>query len=218
MKLINWLKAFFGNDSKKEQKHSLGATENSTTFMKYLIVGLGNIGAEYNETRHNIGFKVVDALADKKEATFQPDKQGDTAKFKHKGRTFILLKPSTYMNLSGKAVRYWMQKEKIPIERVIIVVDDLNLPFGKIRLRKKGSDGGHNGLKHINQILGQNNYPRIRIGVGNEFAKGRQVDYVLGQWNAEEKDALPQIIDKTTQAILDIPMAGIDRVMTKLNK
>lgn len=186
--------------------------------MKYLIVGLGNIGQEYKNTRHNIGFLVVDALAEKKDATFEPNKQGDTAKFKHRGRSFILLKPSTYMNLSGKAVRYWMQKEKIPIERVIIIVDDLNLPFGKIRLRNKGSDGGHNGLKSINQVVGQNNYPRIRIGVGNDFHKGKQVDYVLGKWSDEENDALPMIIERTTKAILDLPVIGMGRTMTELNK
>lgn len=190
----------------------------SDNSMKYLIVGLGNIGQEYKNTRHNIGFLVVDALAEKKEATFEPNKQGDTAKFKHRGRSFILLKPSTYMNLSGKAVRYWMQKEKIPIERIIIIVDDLNLPFGKIRLRKKGSDGGHNGLKSINQVVGQNNYPRIRIGVGNDFHKGKQVDYVLGEWSDEENDALPKIIDRTTKAILDLPVIGVGRTMTELNK
>ncbi|HHB79982.1 MAG TPA: aminoacyl-tRNA hydrolase [Saprospiraceae bacterium] len=186
--------------------------------MKYLIVGLGNIGQEYKNTRHNIGFKVVDALADKKGASFEPNKQGETAKFKHRGRTFILLKPSTYMNLSGKAVRYWMQKEKIPIDRVIIIVDDLNLPFGKIRLRAKGSDGGHNGLKSLNSVLGQNNYPRIRIGVGNDFHKGKQVEYVLGKWSDEENEKLPEIINKTVDAILGLPFLGIAKTMTELNK
>ncbi len=203
-----WLAQLLGLNSHKESDNS----------MKYLIVGLGNIGQEYKNTRHNIGFLVVDALAEKKEATFEPNKQGDTAKFKHRGRSFILLKPSTYMNLSGKAVRYWMQKEKIPIERVIIIVDDLNLPFGKIRLRNKGSDGGHNGLKSINQVVGQNNYPRIRIGVGNDFHKGKQVDYVLGEWSDEENDALPKIIERTTKAILDLPVIGVGRTMTELNK
>ncbi len=208
MRIRSWLKKIFGRKTQKEE-HNL---------MKYLIVGLGNMGAEYNETRHNIGFKVVDFLAQKKEVSFEPNKQGDVTKFKHKGRQYIILKPSTYMNLSGKAVRFWMQKEKIPIERVVIIVDDLNLPFGKIRLRSKGSDGGHNGLKSINQVVGQNNYPRIRIGVGNEFAKGKQVDYVLGKWSNEEADQLPEIIDKTTKAILDIPMVGVNRIMTQLNK
>ncbi len=208
-RIRQWLAQFLGLSL--QQKES----DNS---MKYLIVGLGNIGQEYKNTRHNIGFLVVDALAEKKEATFEPNKQGDTAKFKHRGRSFILLKPSTYMNLSGKAVRYWMQKEKIPIERIIIIVDDLNLPFGKIRLRKKGSDGGHNGLKSINQVVGQNNYPRIRIGVGNDFHKGKQVDYVLGEWSDEENDALPKIIDRTTKAILDLPVIGVGRTMTELNK
>lgn len=208
MRISSWFKKIFGRKTQKEEQN----------LMKYLIVGLGNMGAEYNETRHNIGFKVVDFLAQKKEVSFEVNKQGDVTKFKHKGRQFIILKPSTYMNLSGKAVRFWMQKEKIPIERVVIIVDDLNLPFGKIRLRNKGSDGGHNGLKSINQVVGQNNYPRIRIGVGNEFAKGKQVDYVLGKWSSEEADQLPEIIDKATKAILDIPMVGVSRIMTQLNK
>ena len=207
-RIRQWLAQFLGLNSHKESDNS----------MKYLIVGLGNIGQEYKDTRHNIGFLVVDALAGKKDVLFAPNKQGDTAKFKHRGRTFILLKPSTYMNLSGKAVRYWMQKEKIPIERVIIIVDDLNLPFGKIRLRNKGSDGGHNGLKSINQVVGQNNYPRIRIGVGNDFHKGKQVDYVLGKWSDEENDALPKIIERTTKAILELPVIGVGRTMTELNK
>jgi len=204
-----WLAQFLGFSTNDKE------SDNS---MKYLIVGLGNIGQEYKYTRHNIGFLVVDALAEKKEILFEPNKQGDTAKFKHRGRSFILLKPSTYMNLSGKAVRYWMQKEKIPIERVIVVVDDLNLPFGKIRLRNKGSDGGHNGLKSINQVIGQNSYPRIRIGVGNDFHKGKQVDYVLGKWSDEENDALPKIIERTVNAILNLPVIGVDRTMTELNK
>ncbi len=208
-RIRQWLARFWGTQTNHKE------SDNS---MKYLIVGLGNIGQEYKNTRHNIGFLVVDALAEKKDVVFAPNKQGDTAKFKHRGRSFILLKPSTYMNLSGKAVRYWMQKEKIPIERVIIIVDDLNLPFGKIRLRKKGSDGGHNGLKSINQVVGQNNYPRIRIGVGNDFHKGKQVDYVLGKWSTEELDALPKIIDRTNKAILDLPVIGVAKTMTELNK
>jgi len=208
-RIKQWLKHFFGLSSNQKE------SDNS---MKYLIEGLGNIGQEYKNTRHNIGFLVVDALAGKKDVSFEPNKQGDTTKFKHRGRSFILLKPSTYMNLSGKAVRYWMQKEKIPIERVIIIVDDLNLPFGKIRLRNKGSDGGHNGLKSINQVVGQNNYPRIRIGVGNDFHKGKQVDYVLGEWSDEEKDGLPKIIERTVNAILNLPIIGVGRTMTELNK
>jgi len=209
IQIRKWLAIFFNTPSHHKE------SDNS---MKYLIVGLGNIGQEYKYTRHNIGFLVVEALAEKKDVIFTPNKQGDTAKFKHRGRSFILLKPSTYMNLSGKAVRYWMQKEKIPIERIIIIVDDLNLPFKKIRLRNKGSDGGHNGLKSINQVVGQNNYPRIRIGVGNDFHKGKQVDYVLGKWSEEESKLLPEIIDRTVTAILNFPVIGVARTMTELNK
>ena len=148
--------------------------------MKYLVVGLGNMGAEYDDTRHNIGFDVLDHLAKANEVSFKNDRLGDVTRFKHRGRTFVLLKPSTYMNLSGKAVQYWMTKEKIKISNVLIVVDDLNLDLGKLRLRGKGSDGGHNGLKHINQTLGQNRYARLRMGIGNEYTKGRQIDFVLG--------------------------------------
>ena len=150
--------------------------------MKYLIVGLGNIGPEYQNTRHNIGFKVLDAFAKASNTVFEDMRYGAVATVKLKGRTLILLKPNTYMNLSGKAVSYWMQKEKIELSNLFVVVDDLALPFGTIRLRGKGSDGGHNGLKSINQLLGTQDYTRLRFGIGNEFPKGKQVDYVLGGW------------------------------------
>jgi PTH1 family peptidyl-tRNA hydrolase len=151
--------------------------------MKYLIVGLGNPGPKYHNTRHNIGFKVLDAFVDET-SPFGVDKLGDVAKVKYKGRTLILLKPSTFMNLSGKAVNYWMQQEKIPLDRVLVITDDIALPFGKLRMKGKGSDGGHNGLKDIIATTGTNVFTRLRFGVGSEFSAGRQVDYVLGEWNA----------------------------------
>lgn len=185
--------------------------------MKYLVVGLGNIGDEYTNTRHNIGFKVLDALGNASSLSFKTDRLGDIATLKHKGRTFILLKPSTYMNLSGKAVNYWMQQEKISLLNTIIVTDDLALPFGKIRMRGKGSDGGHNGLKSINQTLGRNDYARIRFGVGNEFAKGKQVDYVLGEWSEEEQKSLPERIDVVKDMIFGFGTIGLNRSMSAYN-
>src|SRR5699024_1679498 len=154
---------------------------------KFLIVGLGNIGAQYVNTRHNIGFKILDHLAQKEDVNFDTVKLGERADFKYKGRLFILLKPSTLMNLSGKAVRYWMQKENISLENLLIIVDDLNLEFGTIRLKKKGSDGGHNGLKDIQQKINTSKYNRFRFGIGNEYTKGNQINFVLGTWNAEEE-------------------------------
>ena len=147
---------------------------------KYLIVGLGNIGSEYAETRHNIGFRVLDALAGVSDTFFKPDRYGDTAEIKFKGRTIRLLKPSTYMNLSGNAVRYWLKKENVEQENLLIIVDDLALPLGTLRLRARGSDGGHNGLKSIDAVLGNNNYARLRFGIGNDFPQGHQVNFVLG--------------------------------------
>jgi len=185
--------------------------------MKYLIVGLGNIGAEYKNTRHNIGFLVVDALAKEFEVSFKTDQLGDVAEFKFKGRTFVLLKPSTFMNLSGKAVRFWMQKKKIPKDKILVVLDDLNLPFNNQRLRGKGKDGGHNGLKDIDQTTGGNNYARLRIGIGNEFSKGRQVDYVLGEWTSEENDALPAILKYAGDTVKSFGTIGIAYTMNQFN-
>ncbi len=186
--------------------------------MKYLVIGLGNIGAEYEDTRHNVGFKVVEQMAADKKEPFKSESKASVAKIKHKGRTLVLLKPTTYMNLSGEAVRYWMQKEKIPKERIIVVLDDLNLQFGTLRIRGKGSDGGHNGLKSIDQLTGGNNYIRLRIGIGAEFRKGQQVDYVLGEWSADEKSALPDLIKKSAEAILAIASIGLGRAMNQFNK
>lgn len=186
--------------------------------MKYLIVGLGNMGAKYDNTRHNIGFEVVDKLAEMKKVEWSTDNLGDIAKFKHRSRTFVLLKPSTFMNLSGKAVRYWLQKEKIENKNLLIILDDLNLPFDKLRLRGKGKDGGHNGLKDIDKMLGGNNYARLRLGIGDEFSKGRQVDFVLGEWSTTEKEKLNDILDNAAQAALSFGSIGLGHTMTQYNK
>ena len=185
--------------------------------MKYLIVGLGNVGAKYDNTRHNIGFEVLDELAESKSATFETERLGDIAKVKHKGRTFILLKPSTFMNLSGKAVRYWMDKEKVKWENLLVIVDDLNIPFGKLRMRGKGSDGGHNGLKDINEKMGKNNYARLRFGIGNEFGKGKQINYVLGEWSDDESEKLPQLIKTSCDMILAFGTVGLAKTMSDFN-
>jgi len=186
--------------------------------MKYLIVGLGNIGDEYKNTRHNVGFQILDALTRASNIVFDVNKRyGAVAEYKFKGRSFILLKPSTYMNLSGNAVRYWMQKENVPIENLLIIVDDLALPLGAIRMRGKGSDAGHNGLKHINEVLGTNEYARVRFGIGDQFNKGQQVDYVLGEWSDEEVKILPDRIDKVVQIIKSFGTVGLQLTMTQFN-
>ncbi len=185
--------------------------------MKYLIAGLGNIGSEYSGTRHNIGFQVLDALAKASNLVFTDARRAFKTELKHKGRTLIMIKPTTYMNLSGKAINYWLQKEKIPIENLFVIADDLALPYGTIRIRSKGSDAGHNGLKNINEILGTNVYSRLRFGIGNEYLKGQQIDYVLGEWDDEEKQKLPERIEKCKQAILSFPMIGIQRTMNQFN-
>lgn len=184
---------------------------------KYLIVGLGNPGQKYDGTRHNIGFEVLDELAKKEDCQFETLKLGDLARFKYKGRTFILLKPNTFMNLSGKAVKYWLQLEKIPLENLLVVTDDLNLPFGTIRLKAKGSAGGHNGLTHINEVLQTQQYARLRFGIGNSYSRGRQADYVLGGWSKEEAPALPERIEMATRAIPSFALAGISNTMNTFN-
>jgi len=186
--------------------------------MKYLVVGLGNIGAEYAETRHNIGFKVLDCLAGQSNITFSTERYGAVAELKHKGRTLMLLKPSTYMNLSGKAVRYWMEAEKIAPENLLVVVDDIALPFGTLRMRLKGSAGGHNGLKNISELLGREDFARIRFGIGGDFARGQQIDYVLGHWSAEEEQALPERLKLFGEAILSFATIGAERTMNLYNK
>ena len=185
--------------------------------MKYLIVGLGYIGAEYRYTRHNIGFRVLDALAKASNLVFEDKRYGEVAEMKVKGRTLGLLKPSTYMNLSGNAVRYWMQKENIPVENVLVVVDDLALPFGTLRLKGKGSDAGHNGLKHIQQILATQNYSRLRFGIGNDFPKGGQIDFVLGTFSEEDEAALPAKLEMCGKIIADFCLAGIQHTMNQYN-
>jgi len=185
--------------------------------MKYLIVGLGNIGNEYQDTRHNIGFTILDAFAKASNVFFTENRYGSTCEVKLKGRTLILLKPSTFMNLSGNALRYWMQKEKIAIENVLVVVDDIALPFGTLRLKPQGSDAGHNGLKNIQEILGHNNYPRLRFGIGNDFAKGRQVEYVLGKWTNEQFEALPERAERCIEIIQSFCLAGMQLTMTQFN-
>lgn len=185
--------------------------------MKYLIVGLGNPGEKYAETRHNIGFKVVDAFAKEQNTSFKTDKNAEVAYAKFKGRTIVLIKPTTFMNLSGKAVNYWMQTEKIPLENILVITDDLALPFGKLRLKGKGSDGGHNGLKDIQAVLKSQEYARLRFGVGNDFHKGQQSDYVLGEWSAEEKNTLEERIKIATEFIKGFTTIGLGLTMTNWN-
>lgn len=186
--------------------------------MKYLIVGLGNIGDEYKNTRHNAGFMMVDALANSLQVEFSVDRYASVAQASFKGRQLVMIKPSTYMNLSGKAVHYWMQKEKIAIENVLVLVDDLALPFGSLRMKGKGSAGGHNGLKNIQELLGSENYPRMRFGVGNNFSKGQQIDFVLGEWTADEKNQIPTILEKSTSAIQQFLTIGLEKAMTFANQ
>lgn len=185
--------------------------------MKYLVVGLGNIGSEYADTRHNIGFRVLDALAEASNVTFTTGRYGSVAELRHKGRTIVLLKPSTYMNLSGKAVRYWLDAERIPRENLLVVSDDIALPFGTFRMRARGSEGGHNGLKNITEMLGDNNYARLRFGIGGDFARGHQVDYVLGTFSEEEHKAMPERLKLFGDAILSFATAGTDRTMNTFN-
>lgn len=186
--------------------------------MKYLIVGLGNIGEEYKDTRHNIGFTVLDAMAVASNSSFTDKRYGAICEIKHKGRNLILLKPSTYMNLSGNAVRYWMTKENIPAENLLVIVDDLALPPGSIRMRSKGSDGGHNGLAHINTTLGTNEYARIRIGIGNNFNKGAQINFVLGKWEGKEKKFMEERVSIVVDMIKSFAFSGTELTMTAFNK
>jgi PTH1 family peptidyl-tRNA hydrolase len=185
--------------------------------MKYLIVGLGNIGQEYIETRHNIGFKILDAFAKASNIFFSPNRFGQTAEYKYKGRTLIFLKPDTFMNLSGKAVQFWMQKENIQPSNILIITDDLSLPFGKIRIRTKGSDGGHNGLKNIIECIQSNEFPRLRFGIANDFERGKQVNYVLGIWNNNELENIQSRIDLCIDAIKDFSFVRINDLMTVYN-
>jgi len=198
-----------------KKKESSIETDNS---VKYLITGLGNVGADYSGTRHNIGFDVVDYLAAKFDVRYKSDRLGFVGSFKHKGRTFILLKPTTYMNLSGQAVRYWMQKEKIKPENLLVVLDDLNINFGKVKMKSKGSAGGHNGLKNIEQLLNTTQYPRLRVGIGDQFSKGRQVNFVLGKWTEKEEELLPKVIKQAAEGVLSFGTIGLGRTMNSFNK
>ena len=199
-------------------KNLVGFNKDSADLMKkYLIVGLGNIGSKYENTRHNVGFKILDEIAKRENVIFESLKLGAVTKFRFKGRTFILLKPSTYMNLSGKAVKYWITKEKIPLENLLIICDDLNIPFGTIRLKSKGSAGGHNGLTDINEILQTQNFPRFRFGVSDEFKKGNQVDYVLGNWSDDETNKLPERLQKSYELVKSFGTTGIANTMSEFN-
>lgn len=185
--------------------------------MKYLIAGLGNFGEKYADTRHNIGFMVLDTLARVSNISFEDKRYGFVASHKYRGRICVLLKPATYVNLSGRAVNYWLQKEKIPVENLFVIVDDLALPFGTIRIRARGGDGGHNGLFNINQVLGRQDYPRLRFGIGGEYRSGSQVDYVLGELDEEEKEILPGRIEKAIDAVHSYVTVGIERTMNMYN-
>lgn len=184
---------------------------------KSLIVGLGNIGGEYENTRHNIGFKILNKFAEENKAIFQPDKLGQKATLSIKGRKFVLIKPSTYMNLSGKAVNYWLQKEKLDLSQLLIITDDVALPFGTIRIKTKGSDGGHNGLKNINETLNTQKYSRFRFGIGNQYPKGAQVDFVLGKWTDQENTALKERLDLATKVIESFGLQGVANTMNTFN-
>ena len=184
---------------------------------KYLIVGLGNTGADYVNTRHNIGFKALNHFANTHNIEFENRKLGALANYKLKGRTFLLLKPNTFMNLSGKAIKYWLDKEKIPMANLLVVTDDLNLSFGTLRLKTKGSDGGHNGLKDIQDKLNTTQYSRLRFGISDEFSKGRQVDYVLGAWSDEESSKLDERLNRLSQSLISFGMSGINETMNQFN-
>lgn len=185
--------------------------------MKYLIVGLGNIGDEYRNTRHNIGFRMLDAFAEASNIAFEDKRYGFVGHGRVKNAEVVLLKPSTFMNLSGNAVRYWMKEENIPLENIFILVDDLNLPFGQLRIRKQGSNGGHNGLGHIQSVLNTPNYARLRFGIGNDYSRGAQINFVLGQWSDEEEKTIQELLPKTTEIIKSFCLQGIDKTMNCFN-
>lgn len=185
--------------------------------MKYLVFGLGNPGPEYADTRHNVGFQAIDRMADKADLTFERTRHADLATMKVKGRQLLLLKPNTFMNNSGKAVHYWMQEEKVPEDRVIVITDDVALPFGKLRLRAKGGPGGHNGLTDIIERIGSSEFPRLRFGIGNDYPKGKQVEYVLGQWNRDQKETLPERLDQACEIVRQVPFLGLKRTMSEYN-
>jgi PTH1 family peptidyl-tRNA hydrolase len=204
---MNWFLTLF-----KKNKQ-----EDTIPMKKFLIVGLGNIGSEYANTRHNIGFKVLDYIANQEGISFQTVKLGEVAELKIKGRTLLLLKPNTYMNLSGKAVKYWLEKENIEKENMLVITDDLNLSFGTIRIKTKGSDGGHNGLKNIQLLLNSSEYPRFRFGISDAFKKGQQVNYVLGEWDVEEKEKLKERLEISSEIVKSFALAGLNNTMNIFN-
>jgi PTH1 family peptidyl-tRNA hydrolase len=204
---MNWFTKIFQNTK----------AQNEIPMKKFLVVGLGNIGIEYVNTRHNIGFKILNHFANKNSISFNTVKLGELAEYKIKGRTILLLKPNTYMNLSGKAVKHWMEKENIDKENILIITDDLNLSFGTIRIKTKGTDGGHNGLKNIQLVLNSSEYPRFRFGISDEFKKGKQVDYVLGEWNDEEKVKLAERLEMSAEIITSFALAGLNETMNLYN-
>jgi PTH1 family peptidyl-tRNA hydrolase len=204
---MNWFTKIFQNTK----------AQNEIPMKKFLVVGLGNIGIEYVNTRHNIGFKILNHFANKNSISFNTVKLGELAEYKIKGRTILLLKPNTYMNLSGKAVKHWMEKENIDKENILIITDDLNLSFGTIRIKTKGTDGGHNGLKNIQLVLNSSEYPRFRFGISDEFKKGKQVDYVLGEWNDEEKVKLAERLELSAEIITSFALAGLNETMNLYN-
>ena len=207
---MNWFTKIFKKNSPEKETET-------DPMKKFLIVGLGNIGSEYANTRHNIGFKILDHFVRKESLSFETVKLGALAEYKFKGRTFLLLKPNTYMNLSGKSVQYWLTKENIPLENMLVITDDLNLAFGTIRIKPKGSDGGHNGLKNINFVLNTQNYTRFRFGISDEFKKGQQVDYVLGEWSEEEKAKLTERLELSAEIIKSYGTAGLENTMSAYN-
>lgn len=221
---MNWWTKLFPKNKTSENKEVMKSQilrtqkENSKEVSKkFLIVGLGNIGAEYVNTRHNIGFKIIDYIASKAGVSFETEKLGAVTEYTLKGRKLMLLKPNTYMNLSGKAVHYWMQKENIAKENLLIITDDLNLAFGTIRIKGKGTDGGHNGLKNIQLLLNTSEYPRFRFGISDEFKKGQQVDYVLGEWSEAEKEKLPERFEMGKQIVESFALAGLNETMNGFN-
>ena len=218
--MLDFIKRLFGRqkDGFSGDTEAVSIAKEDDDMKRFLIVGLGNIGPDYAGTRHNIGFMIADRLVEEREGAFSSCRYGDMAKVKVKNCELLVLKPSTFMNLSGVAVRYWMNKEKLPLNQLLILVDDIALPFGTIRIRESGSEGGHNGLKSISEQLGNRNYARLRFGVGNEFAQGRQIDYVLGQFSEEEKKLLPEKIDNAVEAVKAFCLSGASFAMNHFNK
>lgn len=218
--MFDFLKRLFAtsNGNGKEGKQEQSETEKNHQQMNFLIVGLGNIGSEYAQSRHNIGFRVLDALAKASNLVFEDKRYGAVTTLKVKNQTLTLLKPSTYMNLSGNAVRYWMNEKKIPLENILVVVDDLSLPFGQLRMRPGGSEAGHNGLKHISSVLGTQQYARLRFGIGNDFPRGGQVDFVLGEFTDEDLKTMDERLELAGEMVKSFALSGIQFTMNHFNK